>query len=172
VSRRFLITADHFVAKTDQLQQKSGALALLAIPGASLIDITKWPVIARDDYVDLCTIQVPDESESTALGGHYFFLDLLQAPRASIGDQALILGFPQLHRGVSGENRINTRVSPIVDHVTDVADRRFTIALELTTASRSITVAARIPEGFRSLKLKRVRYGNRKLRLLMTSGNL
>lgn len=52
------------------------------------------------------------------------------APRASIGDQALILGFPQLHRGVSGENRINTRVLPIVDHVTDVADRRFTIADE------------------------------------------
>lgn len=130
VSSRFLITADHFLAKIDQLHQKSGALALLAISGASLIDITKWPVIVRDDYVDLCTIQVPDESESTALEGHYFLLDLLQAPRASIGDQALILGFPQLHRGVSGENRINTRVLPIVDHVTDVADRRFTIADE------------------------------------------
>ncbi len=128
-ANRFLVTADHLIAEVDQLRQRSDIVVLLGVPGVSLIDITLWPTIARDDYVDLCTIQIPLEIEFGVLDNYCFDLDLAQSTRASIGDNALILGFPKLHRQVCG-NRINTRALPMMDYVTHVADRRFTIADE------------------------------------------
>ncbi len=127
--QRFLVTADHFVTEIDKLSQSSDVVVLLGVPGTSLTDITLWPIIARDDHVDICTIQIPQEAECEGLGEHCFKLDLCQSTRARVGDNALILGFPKLHREAS-EGRINTRVLPILDYVTDVGDRRFTIADE------------------------------------------
>jgi hypothetical protein len=126
---RFLVTADHFITEINKLNQGADVVVLLGVPGSSFTDITLWPVIARDDYVDICTIQIPQEAECEWLEEHYFDLDFTQSAKARIGDKALIMGFPKLHREAS-EGRINTRVLPILDYVTDVGDRRFTIADE------------------------------------------
>ncbi|MBY0246415.1 MAG: hypothetical protein K2Q17_02015 [Nitrospiraceae bacterium] len=134
---RFLITADHFVTEIDKLIQGSDVVALLGVPGASFTDITTWPVIARDNHVDICTIQIPQEAECEWLEKHCFDLDCTQSIRACVGDKALIMGFPKLHRE-AGKGRINTRVLPILDYVTDVSDRRFTIADE--NARREILI--------------------------------
>lgn len=124
-----MVTADHFVTEIDKLRQSSDVVVLLGVPGTSLTDITLWSIIARDDHVDICTIQIPQEAECEGLDEHCFKLDLCQSTRARVGDNALIMGFPKLHREAS-EGRLNARVLPILDYVTDVGDRRFTIADE------------------------------------------
>ena len=134
---RFLVTADHFVAEVEKLRQRVDIVVLLGTPGASFTDITPWPIIARDDSVDICTFQVPDEMELRELDKYCFDLDLAQSRRAAVGDQVLILGFPKSHRQASGSS-INTRVLPIMDFVTHVGDRRFTVADE--TSQREILI--------------------------------
>lgn len=134
---RFLVTADHFVTEIDKLTQGSDVVVLLGAPGSSFTDITLWPVIARDDHVDICTIQIPQEAECQELEEHYFDLDFPQSTGACVGDKALIMGFPKLHRK-AGDGWINTRVLPILDYVTNVGDRRFTIADE--NAGREVLI--------------------------------
>jgi hypothetical protein len=128
-TNRFLITADHVVAKIDELRESSDIVVLLGGTDAPPIDITLWTTLARDSVTDICTIQMPHDFEAGEINKHFFELDLAQSTRAAVGDQALILGFPASHRRASG-NRINTRVLPIMDYVTDVSVRRFTIADE------------------------------------------
>jgi hypothetical protein len=128
-TNRFLITADHFVTKIDELREESDIVVLLGGTDAPPIDITLWTTIARDSFTDICTIQMPHDFEAAGINKYIFELDLTQSTRAAVGDQALILGFPMSHRHTSG-NKINTRVLPIMDYVTDVGARRFTIADE------------------------------------------
>jgi hypothetical protein len=128
-TNRFLITADHFVTRIDELRESSDIVVLLARTNAPLIDITQWTTLGRDNFTDICTIQIPRDFEAGEINKYLFELDLTQSTRATVGDQALILGFPAAHREAIG-NRINTRVLPIMDYVTDVGVRRFTIADE------------------------------------------
>lgn len=128
-TNRFLITADHFVARIDELRESSDIVVLLGGTDAPPIDITLWTTLARDNFTDICTIQMPHDFEAGEINKYLFELDLAQSTRAAVGDQALILGFPASHRRASS-NRINTRVLPIMDYVTDVGVRRFTIADE------------------------------------------
>lgn len=125
---RFLITADHFVHAINNLRVKREVVVLLGTNSA-LIEISDWPIIAHDDFVDICTIQVPSDSEAGDLNKSFFDLDKWPPSLAEKGDQALILGFPAAHRH-GREKMINTRVLPIFDFVTDVGSRRFTIADE------------------------------------------
>lgn len=126
---RFLITADHVLSKIDELRDKSEIVVLLGGVHAPPVDITLWPSVARDSFTDIGTIQVPPDSESRDINKEFFYFDLALPARAAVGDQALILGFPAGHRCASG-NKINARVLPIFDYVTDVGVRRFTIADE------------------------------------------
>ena len=128
-TNRFLITADHVVARIDELREGSDIVVLLGGVNAGLIDITLWPTLARDSLTDICTIQVPQDFEAGELNKDFFELDLALAHKGCVGDLALILGFPAGHRCASG-NKINARVLPIRDYVTDVGTRRFTIADE------------------------------------------
>lgn len=133
----FLITADHVVTKIDELRERSDIVVLLGGVNAGLIDITLWPTLARDSLTDICTIHVPQDFEAGELNKDFFELDLALPTKAAVGDLALILGFPAGHRCVSG-NKINARVLPIGDYVTDVGVRRFTIADE--NARREILI--------------------------------
>lgn len=126
---RFLITADHVVAEIDKLKDSSDIIMLLGIPGARFTETTEWPVIARNDQADICTILIPQKPEYSVLNAHCYELDENQPIRARVGDKALILGFPKLHREAT-QDRINTRSLSIMDYVTHVAGRRFTIADE------------------------------------------
>jgi hypothetical protein len=128
-TNRFLITADHVVVKIDELRKRSDVIVLLGGIDAPPIDITLWPTLTQDNFTDVCTIQVPRDFEAGELNKDFFELDVVLSTRAAVGDQALILGFPAAHRCASG-NKINARVLPILDYVTDVGARRFTIADE------------------------------------------
>ncbi len=124
-TNRFLITADHFVSKINELRERSDIVVLLGGTDALPIDITRWTIIASDSFTDVCTIQMPQAFEANELNKCCFELDLAQSIRAAVGEQALILGFPASHRCAS-DNKINARVLPIMDYVTDVGVRRFT----------------------------------------------
>lgn len=134
---RFLITADHFGARIDELRKELDIVVLLGGIGASLIDITLWPTVASDSSTDIRTIQVPHDFRAEASNLCFFELDLAMSTRAAVGDQALIVGFPAAHR-CGGSNRLNARVLPIMDYITDVGPRRFTIADE--NAGREIVI--------------------------------
>ena len=126
---RFLITADHFVHEIDTLRTRGEIVVLLGGTSSAPIDISHWPILARDDFVDICTIQVPPEFEAGELNKSFFALNRWPPTLAKKGDQAIILGFPAAHRR-GHEKTINTRVLPVSDFVTDVGPRRFTIADE------------------------------------------
>ena len=125
---RFLITADHVVHEIIDLRAKQEIVVILGI-NSGFIEISDWPIIAHDDFVDICTIQVPSDSEADGLNKSLFDLEKWPPSFAQRDDQALMLGFPDAHR-YGYEKTINTRVLPIFDFVTDVGPRRFTIADE------------------------------------------
>jgi hypothetical protein len=126
---RFLLTAEHFVREIDILRTRGEIVVLLGGTSSAPIEISHWPILARDDFIDICTIQVPTEFEADELNKSFFDLDKWPPNLAKKGDQAIILGFPAAHRQ-GHEKMINTRVLPISDFVTDVGPRRFTIADE------------------------------------------
>lgn len=128
-TNRFLITADHVFVKIDELHEESDIVVLLGGIKTSPVDITLWRTLARDSVADIRTIQVPDDFVVGELNKAFFELDLPLRTRATAGDLALILGFPVEHRCASS-SKINARVLPIMDYVTDVGGRRFTIADE------------------------------------------
>ena len=126
---RFLITADHIVCKIDALRTQREIVVLLGGTSTAPIDISDWPILAHDDFVDICTIQVPPEFEAEELKKTFFVLDIWPPTQAEEGDQVIIMGYPAAHRQ-GYERTINTRILPICDFVTDVGPRRFTIADE------------------------------------------
>ena len=95
----------------------------------SPVNISTWPILDRDNFVDICTIEVPADFDESCLNKQFF--DLIDWPHqaASENDVGFIIGFPGQHR--SGEERsVITRILPICDFVTDVGPRKFTIADE------------------------------------------
>ena len=126
---RFLITADHIVRKIDTLRTQREIVVLLGGTSTAPIDISNWPTLAHDDFVDICTIQVPPEFEAEELKKTFFVLDRWPPTQAEKGDHVLIMGYPAAHRQ-GYERTINARILPICDFVTDVGPRRFTIADE------------------------------------------
>lgn len=126
---RFLITADHIVCKIDALRTQREIVVLLGGTSTAPIDISDWPILAHDDFVDICIIQVPPEFEAEELKKTFFVLDRWPPTQAQKGDHVLIMGYPAAHRE-GYETTINARILPIYDLVTDVGPRRFTIADE------------------------------------------
>lgn len=126
---RFLITAYHIVCEIDTLRTQREIVVLLGGTSTAPIDISNWPILAHDDFVDICTIQVPPEFEAEELQKTFFVLDRWPLTQAEKGDHVLIMGYPAAHRQ-GYERTINARILPICDFVTDVGPRRFTIADE------------------------------------------
>lgn len=126
---RFLITADHVVREIVALKEQRDIVVLLGGVSTPPIDISDWPVIARNDHIDICTLQVPSEFEEDELNRESFVIDRWPPNRAEQGEQVLIMGYPAAHRH-GFESTINARVLPICDFVTDVGPRRFTMVDE------------------------------------------
>ena len=102
---------------------------LLGGAGTAPIDITEWTILARDDSLDVCTIQVPSGFDSVVLNKRFFHVADWPPVEAEIGSEMLIMGYPAAHR-VGSELVINARILPICDFVTNVGPRRFTVADE------------------------------------------
>lgn len=136
-SHRFLLTADHVIREIDALRAESKAVVLLGGAGAAPIDISNWPVIDRNQLIDVCTIQVPENFTSTQINKKFFQLNNWPLRLAEVNDRVIILGFPAAHRS-SYETTLNVRCLPIQDFVTDVGPRRFTVADELETREIAI----------------------------------
>jgi hypothetical protein len=126
---RFLITADHFVHEMEIIRGQRDIVVLLGGASTAPIDISNWPILARDDHVDICTFQVPHEFEAEELNKAFFVIDRWPPTQAEQGDQVLIMGYPAAHRH-GFERTINARILPLGDFVTHVGPRRFTIADE------------------------------------------
>jgi hypothetical protein len=125
---RFLITADHVINEIRTLRESREIVVLIGRKSA-FTEISNWPIVAHDDFIDICTLQVPSDFEAGDLNKEFFDLEKWPPSFAQKGDQALMLGFPAAHR-IAHEDKINTRVLPILDLVTDVGPRRFTIVDE------------------------------------------
>lgn len=126
---RFLITADHIVREIGVLKTQRDIVVLLGGASTAPIDISDWPILAQDDSVDICTIQVPPEFDADYLNKTFFVLDNWPPTQAKKGDHVIIMGYPAAHR-CGYDMTINTRILPICDFVTDVGPRRFTVADE------------------------------------------
>lgn len=126
---RFLVTADHIAREIDALRTQCEVVVLLGGTSTAPIDISNWPTLAHDDFVDTCTIQVPPEFEEEELRKTFFALDKWPPTQAQKGDLVLIMGYPAAHREGCGTT-INARILPICDRVTDVGPKRFIIADE------------------------------------------
>ena len=129
VDNSFLVTADHVVREIESLRAQGPILVVLAGPGSEPIDITEWPVIARDKDIDICILQVPSDFDASSIAKELFELRNWPHRQAEIGDKALIMGYPSLHREGT-RNTVRIKITPISDFVTDVGPRRFTMADE------------------------------------------
>ncbi len=129
IENRFLVTAEHVYAEIDILRQQHSLTIFLCGNGCEPVNISQWGILGRDDFVDICTIQIPEDFDPVLLNKRFFDLDDWPHMRAQRLDSALIIGYPAEHR--SGDtNSIQIRITPINDFVTDVGPRRFTIADE------------------------------------------
>lgn len=138
---RFLVTADHVMQEVEELKKRMDVVLLLCGNGCEPVDITDWPRLDHDDFVDICTLQVPKAFEGDAIGKSFFPLDHWPLERAHVGDSSFVIGYPAAHRrGTSASVRL--RITPISDFVTHVGPRKFTMADE--NAEREVLMN---PEG-------------------------
>lgn len=126
---QFLITAEHIFTEIDRLRNQHPVTIYIGGNGCAPLDISSWNTLGRDDHIDICTLQVPEDFNPESLNKRFFDLNEWPHPRAAIGNSAFIIGYPAEHR-IGNSKSIYTHISPISDFVTDVGPRRFTIADE------------------------------------------
>jgi Trypsin-like peptidase domain len=124
---RFVITADHVVAKIEEIREQRPAVTLLCGTHAPPFDISDWQLIDRSKSLDICVIQVPSSFNPHEINKTFCKVDFSTVRPAEKEEEALIIGFPWAHRNATGLS-INTRMLPIFDFVTSVSEARFVIA--------------------------------------------
>ena len=126
--QRFLVTAEHVFREIEKLRSERDIVILLCGVNSPPIEISNWPIHSRDDFVDICTVQVPRNFISDVLKKEFFpFPNELTAIEK--GDQVLVLGYPAEHRDCAADT-VNTRSLSHLVSVTHVGSRRFTLADE------------------------------------------
>lgn len=127
-AHRFLVTDEHVIREIEELRVKRDIVVLLCGVNSPPTEISSWPILSRDDFVDICTIQVPNEFVSDTLEKKFFpFPD--EITEVEKGDHVLVLGYPAAHRQCTS-NMVNTRCLPHLVSVTDVGPRHFSLADE------------------------------------------
>jgi hypothetical protein len=126
---RFLVTAEHVFTEIEKLREGHEIVIMLGGNGCEPINITHWKLIDRDDFVDICTIEVPNDFDESCLNKEFFELSEWPHRRAAPTDSAMIIGYPGAHRSGT-ERSVEARIIPICDFVTDAGPRWFTIADE------------------------------------------
>ena len=131
--RRLLVTSAHVIEAFEQVQaeHRNAILAVTCGTGKQPIDITSAPVVdrIRSGGVDLATLEFEHHDLFEQAGKAFFEPNVWPPPRATEGDIAFLVGFPELHREVS-DRGLECRVTPICDFVTAVSDRKVTLADE------------------------------------------
>jgi hypothetical protein len=127
--KRFLVSANHVFAEINSLKANMDIVVLLGGNGCEPMDVSRWPVCDRDESIDICTIEVPEEFDVSSLNKKFFKSEIWPHPRARETDRAFIIGYPAVHRSGT-QDTIDIRLCPIDDFVTDSGPRRFTIADE------------------------------------------
>jgi hypothetical protein len=127
---RFIITAEHVIDDRDKLIKKHGnVITITGGHGKTMVDISKWQVIGRNNEIDICTLQVPDSFDPARINKKFCQPRLWPTQRVVLGEKAFTVGYPRQHRRAE-EKMIIGSLLPISDFVTDVGPRRFTIADE------------------------------------------
>lgn len=127
--KRFLVTANHVFAEIDRLRESMQVVVFLGGNGCEPFEISSWPILDRDKSIDICTIEVPREFDAARLNKRFFEINGWPHLRAQPHDAVFIIGYPAAHRSGT-KNRVDIRLCPISDFVTDVGPRRFTVADE------------------------------------------
>jgi hypothetical protein len=126
--QRFLVTAEHVIREIEKLRGERDIVVLLCGVNSPPTEISSWPIHSRDDFVDICTVQVPNEFVSNELEKKFFpFPD--EFTEVEKGDHVLVLGYPAAHRQCTSDT-VNTRCLPHLYSVTDVGPRHFSLANE------------------------------------------
>lgn len=126
--QRFLITAEHVVREVDKLKNERDVVVLLGGVNSPPVEISNWPTISRDDFVDICTMQVPNAFISDGLNKSFFPFPQ-EFAQVKKGDNVLVLGYPAAHRHCT-DDTVNTRCLPHLVSIADVGPRHFTLADE------------------------------------------
>lgn len=140
-TNRFLVTADHVMQEVKNLRREREIDLLLCGNGCEPIDITDWPTLDHDDFIDIHTLQVPPTFEAGAIAKRFFELNHWPRVRAERGDSSFVVGYPGAHRRGTA-TAVRLRITPLSDFVTDVGPRKFTMADE--NAEREVLLN---PEG-------------------------
>lgn len=126
---RFLVTAEHVIAEIDALRGVRPIALLLCIPGRDPLDISRWEILDRDNFVDICTIEIPPEFDVSTSEKRILEIPEWPRPRAQTGDLVHVVGYPAAHRRGT-DSSIRFRITPLNDYVSDVGPRKFTVADE------------------------------------------
>jgi hypothetical protein len=126
---RFLVTAEHVIAKRDELMISKNVISFTGGDRHLMEDISQWQVISRNDEIDICTIQVPDSFDLSRIGKKFCEPRSWPIQKAKIGEKAFILGYPSQHRR-AGLNEVTGSMIPIADFVTYVGPCKFIVADE------------------------------------------
>jgi len=124
-----LVTADHVIKEIERLQGERSIILLTGGDKHKMRPLLVRNPIDRDDFTDICTLQISDEFDPAQIGKQFLELPIFPARRVVAGEAALILGYPAEHRE-GGENRLNCRWLPVHDLITQSGPRRFTFADE------------------------------------------
>lgn len=132
---RLLITNAHVVHAFDQKSAEDPSLLMVVGGGGTsgcLVIERTWmkDIYPKDDLkVDLAVFEVPEKSEVSTFGKRFYRSDSWPPPRISVGDFAVICGFPGEHRREESET-VRVSIDVIADPVSSVGDVSFTLADE------------------------------------------
>ena len=134
--QRFLVTAEHVIREIKKLRGERDIVVLLCGVNSPPTEISSWPIHSYDEFVDICTIRVPDEFDLNNIEKKFFpFPD--EFVEVEKGDNVLMLGYPAAHRHCASDT-VNTRCLPHLVSVTNIGPRYFTLADEYNKREISI----------------------------------
>lgn len=119
----FLVTAAHVYDEVENCGMEFSPL-LLPVNGSEPVDISKWKVISKCDFIDIAVIEVPSTFNLGSIGKEAFTYNASPEIRVKVNESVFFIGYPGEHRTADGSNLI-ARITPCMDFVTTVNDRAF-----------------------------------------------
>ncbi|MEL7630331.1 trypsin-like peptidase domain-containing protein [Pectobacterium aroidearum] len=119
----FLVTAAHVYDEVENCGVEFCPL-LLPVNGAEPVDISKWRMISKSNFIDIAVVEVPPSFNLSSIGKDTFTYNSSPETRVAVGESVFFMGYPGEHR-TADSSSLTARITPCMDFVTSVNDRAF-----------------------------------------------
>lgn len=119
----FLVTAAHVYDEVENCGTEFYPL-ILPVNGAEPVDISKWRMISKSEFIDIAVVEVPPSFSLSSIGKDAFTYNSSPKTRAAVNESVFFMGYPGEHRTADSKS-LTARITPCMDFVTSVNDRAF-----------------------------------------------